>query len=58
MLISTAEACPDHAAPGSPVADRFTRSCFQAVIIGAINTPCSSDMSLGYGCRSMPRISA
>lgn len=43
--------------PRSPVADRATRSCFQAVIIGSINAHCASDESLRYGSLSMPRIS-
>ena len=45
---------PQIAGPGSPVADRATRYCFQAVIIGSINRHCSSDKSLRYRSRPSP----
>jgi hypothetical protein len=40
--------------PGSPVADRATRSCFHAVTSGSINAHCSSDKSVAHGIRSTP----
>ncbi|ELP69350.1 hypothetical protein STRTUCAR8_03753 [Streptomyces turgidiscabies Car8] len=39
--------------PGSPVADRATRSCFHAVTGGSSNAHCSSDKSVEYGVRSI-----